>query len=78
MGEKLKLVDEISVKPDGWREDVGEGYQGSEGYKYYIYALPNSLGFIKVVTQTDSYDSNEKLAGVQMVQPKEKTVVVYE
>ncbi len=50
---------------------------GLDGSGAYIYKL-NDKEFIRIKYTTNSYDSDMNIVGVDVVQGKEKTVVVYE
>lgn len=57
----------------------GDGLQGEENVFVKIYqSVQQPNIYIKVTYFTDSYGSGSYVRGVQFVQPKEKTVTVFE
>lgn len=55
-----------------------EKNQGSVGLKVEIYNIGEPDIFLKVVKNTDSYGSEERVTSLQFVGQKEKLVTVYE
>ena len=54
-----------------------EGKQGDSSEFHEVYQIVPDV-FIKLIVNTDSYGSNEFVAGFQIVTPKIKTVTAYE
>ena len=54
-----------------------EGRQGDSSEFHEVYQIVPDV-FIKLIINTDSYGSNEFVAGFQIVTPKIKTVTAYE
>lgn len=51
--------------------------QGTVGLKVEIYNIGETDVFLKVVKNTDSYGSEEKVVGLQFVTAVEKTITTY-
>lgn len=60
------------------KELDGEGDQGESGLSYEVCSTPIEGLFVKLTINTDSYGDNEFVAGVEFVQPIQKTVTNYE
>lgn len=78
----LKNLDNINLPKvdskqpgDYWQEK----YQGGESRRYDVYDLQDGSGlFLKVEYESDSYGDNEYITSIQFVEPKTKSVTVYE
>lgn len=73
----VKQVEKIT-DDEPLKHSDGEGRQGESNKYSYIYHIEDINMFIKVKTRTDSYGDNESIYGVQLVEPKQKTVTIYE
>ena len=71
-GDKLKLIS--SDEGDNFYEGKN---QGQEGLKVEIFDIQEDGVFLKVVTKSDSYGSNEKVSSIQFVAAQEKTITEF-
>jgi hypothetical protein len=55
-----------------------EGNQGDEGVSFEVYQIPGHNLHVRLRITTDSYGDNEKIAGIEFVQPIEKTITRFE
>jgi hypothetical protein len=55
-----------------------EGRQGDEGVTFEVYKLPEHNLHVRLKITTDSYGANEKISGIEFVQPIEKTITRFE
>jgi hypothetical protein len=55
-----------------------EGMQGDEGVTFEVYKLPEHNLHIRLKITTDSYGDNEKIAGIEFVQPIERKITRFE
>lgn len=69
----IKKVDEDTpIRPD---ED---GRMGEENTFYQIFQVVGTEFYLRINYYTDSYGNGDYVRGVQIVQPKEKLVTVFE
>ena len=58
-------------------EVVNAGEDGAEGLSYEVYKLPNSDIYVKLRITTDSYGDEKQVAGIEFVEPIQKTVTQF-
>ena len=51
--------------------------QGEEGLSYEVYKLPEDNLYVKLKITTDSYGEDERISGLEFVQPKEVTITQF-
>lgn len=56
-----------------------EGHQGEEGVSFEVYKIEGVDDiYMKLKIVTDSYGDNDSVAGIEFVQPIQKTITGYE
>lgn len=82
LNELLKDLREIRngkmVTKDVVHQIDGEGDMGEEGVSFEVYKIPYDGMHIRLKIVTDSYGDNESIAGIEFVQPIEKTIKTFE
>lgn len=74
--ESIRNNEQISREVIHEVEDVGN--QGDEGVSFEVYKIPYDGLHVRLKITTDSYGSNEKISGVEFVQPIEKVITTFE